>query len=247
MIKLFVSDLDGCLAYPFQSPEWKSISRIRELNLKSYDDEQIPKLTILSGRPMPYTEAIAQWMGVDVPMIFESGGGMYAFKDNELKWNQHFDKKARQSVVEIKEWMENNILKRYSKTIPEFAKFTDAGLINPSYKKIKLIHKEVHNYIKRNYPDFEVHHTEISVNVISRNSNKGEGLKMLADELRLDLSEIAYIGDTSGDVPALELAGMSFAPINATDYVKDIADIIVAEATLGVLEAYEYVIDMNKG
>ena len=246
MIKLFVSDLDGCLAHPFQSPDWGTVTRIKELNRLSASDPAVPPFTILSGRPLPFVEAIGQWLEVDVPMIFESGGGMYAFRNNELRWNPHFDEEARASIIEIKEWMDENLVQKFDKTIAEFTKFTDAGLINPNHEKIKLMHKELLNYISENYPRFEVHDTEISINVILKMANKGEGLKFLCNRMNLTPEEVAYIGDSSGDIPALKIAGRSFAPLNATSHAKETAGLVVSEATLGVLEAYERVIELNR-
>lgn len=246
MIKLFVSDLDGCIAHPFYSPDWDAISQIKKLNNLSKTNPEIPPLTICSGRPLPFVEAVAQWLDVDSPMIFESGGGMYNFTDNKLKWNPHFDDAARNSIIEIKHWLENEVIVHHPGTIPEFTKFTDAGLINPDSSKIRIMHKEILNHIHQNYSSFEVHDTEVSVNVILKKTNKAEGIRLLCSELGLEPDEIAYIGDSSGDVPALEIVGKSFAPINATSHVKKTVDLVTEEATHGVLEAYHHIIEYNK-
>ncbi len=246
MIKLFVTDLDGCIAHPFVTPDWEAISRIRELNLLSEKVPGIPPLSILSGRPLPFVEAVGQWLGVRLPMVFESGGGMYQFKDNKLSWNASFDVHERQAIVEIKEWMEKHLISRYENTIAEFTKFTDAGLINPDTEKIKHMYKQLQKHIEQHYPAFEVHFTEISINVILTDANKGSGLQYLCSELNIGLHEVAYIGDSGGDVPALKIAGKAFAPANATADAKQAAHYEVGEATLGVLEAYEKLIAWNK-
>lgn len=246
MIKLFVTDLDGCIAHPFVTPDWEAISRIRKLNLLSETDSGIPPLTILSGRPLPFVEAVGQWLGVRLPMVFEGGGGMYQFRNNELSWNAFFDMAARQAIVEIKEWMEKHLISRYENTIAEFTKLTDAGLINPDTEKIKRMYKQLQGHIEQHYPAFEVHFTEISINVILKDANKGSGLQNLCAELNIGLHEVAYIGDSGGDVPALKIAGKAFAPGNATAGAKEAAHYEVAEATLGVLEAYEKLIAWNK-
>jgi hypothetical protein len=93
---------------------------------------------------------------------------------------------------------------------------------------------------------FEVHATDISVNIILKKANKGEGITNLCELLNLDLSEVAYIGDSSGDLPGLKIVGKSFAPINAKSFVKDTAEIVTKETTAGVLEAYEYLVEHNK-
>jgi HAD superfamily hydrolase (TIGR01484 family) len=246
MIKLFITDLDGCLAHPFLSPDWEAISQIRALNMQSREDTTIPKLTICSGRPFPYVEAVGQWLNVDIPMLFESGGGMYDINTNEITWNPHFNKEAREAVTEIKTWMEKTLIKHYKGTYPEFAKFTDAGLVNPDPAKIALMHDEVLNYVGTKYPMFEVHVTDVSVNVILKKTNKGQGIRNLCEKLNIGLDEVAYIGDSSGDIPGLEIVGKSYAPKNAKEYVKEIVDSVTQEATLGVLEVYEELIAANR-
>lgn len=245
MIKLFISDLDGCVAHPFVSPDWKAISRIKELNNLSKSDSAIPPLTICSGRPMPFVEAISQWLDIRFPALFESGGGIYDLKTNELTWNPHFDDAARATILEIKDWMKKHLISKFDGTIPEFTKFTDAGIINPEKSQITLMHKEIVNHVHKNYPRFEVHDTDVSVNVILKKTNKAEGLKFLCNMLDLNLEEVAYIGDSSGDVEALKIAGKSYAPINAGSFVKETANMVTGEATFGVLEAYEDLIEFN--
>ncbi|HET8864377.1 MAG TPA: HAD family hydrolase [Gracilimonas sp.] len=247
MIKLFITDLDGCVTHPFLSPDWKAVTRIKELSRLSKEDKNIPALTICSGRPFPYVEAIGQWLDVDLPMLFESGGGIYDIKTNEITWNPHFDNEAKQAVAEIKEWLEGTLIKNYKGTYPEFAKYTDAGLVNPDTSKITLMHQEVLNHVGDKYPMFEVHATDVSVNIILKKANKGEGIRFLSEKLEIDLNEIAYIGDSSGDIPGLSIVGKSFAPINAKSFIRDKVDTVTREATEGVLEVYEQLIAYNRG
>ena len=236
------------MAHPFISPDWEAISQIKELNRQSKEDETIPGLTICSGRPFPYVEAVGQWLDVDYPMLFESGGGIYDIKTNELTWNPHFNKEAKDSVAEIKEWLEHTLIKNYEGTYPEFAKYTDAGLVNPDPSKIALMHEEVLNYMGERFPLFEVHTTDVSVNIILKKANKGEGIRFLCKKLGLKPEEVAYIGDSSGDIPALEIVGRSFAIQNAKPFVKEVVDTVTNnDTTKGVLEAYNLIIDYNKG
>ncbi|WP_428236175.1 HAD hydrolase family protein [Gracilimonas sp.] len=246
MIKLFITDLDGCISHPFVSPNWEAVTKIKELNQRSREEEEIPALTICSGRPFPYVECVAQWLDVNIPMVFESGGGMYDFNTNEITWNPHFDDEAKAAVAEIQDWINGTLVKNYKGTYPEFAKYTDVGLVNPDPSKVALMHQEVLNYVPERYPMFEVHATDISVNIILKKANKGVGIRLLCELLEIDLNEVAYIGDSSGDMPGLEIVGKSFAPVNAKSFVKDAVDQVTKETTEGVLEAYEELIAYNK-
>ncbi len=50
--------------------------------------------------------------------------------------------------------------------------------------------------------------------------DKEKPLRILLDKYRLQPGQIAYIGDDIGDIPAMEMAGISFAVADAVDLVK---------------------------
>ncbi len=245
MIKLFITDLDGCVTDPFITPDWKAFSKVRQMNLNSHFDDNIPPLTICTGRPMPYAEAMAQVLGIRLPFLFESGGGMYDVINNKLTWNTALTKQREQEVIEIKEWAKDRLINKFPSSISEFTKFTDIGIINPDPKVIYECRDIAEDYIGANYPHFEVHFTEVSVNIILKKANKGEGIKMITEHLGYQLSEIAYIGDSSGDIPGLQIVKLPFAPANAADSVKQVARVMRGTSTDGVLEAYHAIIEYN--
>ncbi len=246
MIKLFITDLDGCISMPFIPPKWDIISEIKELNELSKTDSTIPPMTICTGRPMPYAEAVYQWLGMYKPFLFESGGGVYDMSQNKLHWHPTFDEQREQELSELKSHLKKNFIEKYPNTIPEFAKFTDSGIINQTPAVIYEMYPQIKKYVEENYPDFEVHYTDVSINVISKSTNKGEGIRFLCQLLELELSEVAFIGDTGGDRPGLEIVGMPFAPANGKDTVKEVSEVMDGEDSEAVLQAYKKVIEYNR-
>lgn len=246
MIKLFITDLDGCISMPFVPPKWEMITQIKELNELSKTDKTVPPLTICTGRPMPYAEAVYQWLGMYKPFLFESGGGIYDMNENKLHWHPTFDKKRETELNELKVHLRKNFIDKYPDTIPEFAKFTDSGIINQEPEVIYAMYPEIKEYVSTNYSDFEVHYTDVSINVISKSTNKGEGIKFLCKLLNLELDEIAFIGDTGGDRPGLEIVGKPFAPKNAMESAKEVSDVMDGEEAEAVLQAYKKVIEYNR-
>lgn len=245
MIKLFITDLDGCMTDPFITPDWDAYSQIRALNLASANDDSIPPLSICTGRPMPYAEAQAQLLGIRLPFIFESGGGMYDVVKNEITWTPALTEEVEKEVLDIKAWSKVHLIEPYTAAIPEFAKFTDIGIIHQDSDIIDEMFDKSVEYISENHPLFEVHKTIVSVNIILKKANKGEGIKMLCNHFNLMLNEVAYIGDSSGDVPGLDIVGMAFAPSNSAQVAKDAAVVTKGESTRGVLEAYHSIIQSN--
>lgn len=246
MIKLFVLDIDGCISMPFETPSWDSVTKIRTLNEQSKSNEEIPAVTICSGRPLPYVEAVAQWLGVYHPLVFESGGGIYDTDENLVHWTPEFNDEVKKAVNDLKYWVQTEIVQKIPGTLPEFAKQTDVGIIHKDEPTIIRIYEALKNKVAATYPFMEVHRTEISVNCILTSANKGNGLKRLSEMTGIKLEEMAYIGDSSGDIPALKIAGKPFSPFNATASVKQVSQVMKGKAADGVLEAYLQIIEENK-
>ncbi len=245
MIKLFITDLDGCISTPFKTPDWDLLSQIRRLNEQSAHDMAVPSLSICSGRPFPYVEAVAQWLGLDNHVVFESAG-VYELATNKIRLLPAFDEEAAQHVRELKQWLHDEIVPLHDGLIIEFTKKMDAGIIHLDTNVIQEIYPKVSEYVRENYPRFEVHDTDVSINIILAENNKRNGILELCEVLDLSPEEVAYIGDSSGDIPGLKTVGRAFAPLNAADAVKEQAQVIDAEVTEAVLQAYRMVIKENR-
>lgn len=300
MIQLFVLDIDGCLTMPFQTPDWKALSEIRAIHEASESDPSIPPLTLCTGRPLPYAESVAQWMGIRLPFVFESAT-LFKWKGNEIisglptlsddayrgdsyprdaysgalntesgnasksvsytqakplktaSIRELYSSPLLKPVIELKEWLITELIPSYPGAVLEFTKMMDAGIVSDDTEEIKQIHHEILDHIDRYYTKdgvsvLEVHHTEISVNVLIRGNNKSMGLRLIEKETGISIQEMAYIGDSSGDIPALSIAGYGFAPANATNAVKQVSGVSVQaqESTEAVLNAYKFIVDQNR-
>lgn len=62
--------------------------------------------------------------------------------------------------------------------------------------------------------------------ILNKNSNKGNGVAMLADYLGIKAEEVICVGDAGNDAHMLEYAGLSVAMGNAFDEIKAIADYV---------------------
>ena len=60
----------------------------------------------------------------------------------------------------------------------------------------------------------------IAEDVMTGISAKRKALQALAEKYKLSLAEIAFMGDDLNDLPALTIAGLSAAPADATEDVK---------------------------
>lgn len=245
MIKLFVTDLDGCISFPFQAPVWDNVSQIRKLNEASRFDKTIPALSICTGRPYPYAEAVAQWLNVDIPFVFESAG-LYLWNGNYIKTALKNEKEDLLPISELRNWIQTEVLPAFPSAAVEFTKKFDAGVVAPEKSVIDAIHVLIRKKVEVSYPALEIHITDVSVNVLLGGNNKLQGMKLLAEELNITLDEIAYIGDTGGDIPALKEVKIAFCPSNATRAVKNVSKEMNGKTSEAVLAAYKEVIQYNR-
>jgi HAD superfamily hydrolase (TIGR01484 family) len=251
VIRLFVTDLDGCLSHPFRAPDWEPLLALTRLHARHAHDPHVPPLTLCTGRPLSYAAAVAQWLAVTTPILIESGSGMYDPVANRLAWSPTISARAEAALDRLRLRVHRELVARFPGTMPEFDKQRDVGVNNPDPGAIASLLEIITGMVRDldaelGDTELEVHHTAISVNVIPRAANKGAGLHWLGEHLGIKLSEMAYIGDSGGDISALRRAGMAFAPANAIDAVKAIATATRGEATAGVLEAYQAVIAANE-
>jgi hydroxymethylpyrimidine pyrophosphatase-like HAD family hydrolase len=245
MIKLFVTDLDGCISTPFKTPTWSAINSIRVLNEESLEDSTIPPITLCTGRPFPYAEAVGQWLNIRHPFVFESAG-LYHWDGNRIETALDDREETLAPIREVRDWIIKDVLPNYPNAILEFTKMMDAGIVCPDESVINEIHELALKRIPEIFPGLEIHTTEISINVLMPGNNKLQGLKLLGKTLNIGLDEMSYIGDTSGDAVALKEVKMPFAPSNARKVAKDVATELPFETTEAVLEAYRRVIAYNR-
>ncbi len=248
MVRLFVSDIDGCLSEPYEPFDLQVLGRIRELASAGRIPrvpEKPPAFTLCTGRPLGYAEAMAQVLGGALPFLFEAGGGMYDPVSGSRRWHPDFGVEDEKSVADIKHWLESRI--GTTSLSVDRGKHTQAGLIGADEIEIKRELGFVTEFVRVNHPGFSVAHTSISIDIMSKRLTKREGLTWLASELGIGVAEMAFIGDSNGDLGGLELVGTSFAPANATDQVKEAADTVTkGRHADGVLEAYLECIERNK-
>ncbi len=74
--------------------------------------------------------------------------------------------------------------------------------------------------------------------------NKKEVLSKLMSDLSLDSSQVASIGDDLNDLNMFSLSGISFAPFDAIEYVRNNADVVLTKkgGDGAVREMIEYIL-----
>lgn len=252
MIKLFISDIDGCISEPYQAMHLPALNKLAALAMEGgvmggtgEAEPIVPALSLCSGRPMPYVECVAQVLGIQMPVLFESGGGIFDPVNARVHWSPHLTTEVQQQVREVTQWLQHDCVPGTSMVV-DYAKRAHAGVIGPDPTEIIAAIPKVKQFVEDTGLDFDVLPTHLSVDIIPAGITKETGMKWLASELSLDLDEMAYIGDSLGDLKALQLVGHSFAPENAKDVVREGVECVTSAGIHGVLDAIKICMDRNQ-
>lgn len=243
MIELFVTDIDGCLGVPYTPYDLEGLKTLRgyaEEAGRPGDHPTNPALTICSGRPYPYVEAITQTLGIRTPVLFEAGGGQFDPEGAQTTWSPQWSGELETLMEEVRHWLATECLPGTGLML-DHAKRTHAGVASPDEDEIADLRPRVERFVAENASRLHVFTTDISIDIVPDGITKRHGLEWLADTLDVEMDEIAYIGDTNGDLEALGTVGTSFAPANAHDVVREQVDHVTEGRVLeGTLEAYRY-------
>ncbi|MFB6099328.1 MAG: HAD family hydrolase [Salinibacter sp.] len=238
MVKLFVTDIDGCLAEPYEAYDLEGVAALRRHAKR--EDEAAPALSICSGRSYPYVEAMTQALALTTPVLFEAGGGRFDPVAAQTTWSPALTDAVEAKLKTVERWFLTECIPGTSISL-DHAKRTQTGVVSPELDEILEVRSRAEQFVAEEAPGLHVFSTDISVDVVPPGITKKDGLEWLAAHLGVDLDDIAYIGDTDSDLKALKSVGLSFAPANATEEVRSRVDHVTDGAVLeGTLEAYRY-------
>lgn len=246
MIKLFLADIDGCLAAPYQPYDLDGFRMLADFARRAETDPSLPRLGICSGRAYAYVEAVAQALGLRGPALFESGGGRFDLPDARIRWSPHLTPEVEQALGGVRAYFHREVLPG-SGFAYDYGKRAQSGVVGTNAEEVERMAQEVDRIVSASFPTLAVHATPVSIDVVPRALTKRVGIETVAEQEGLAMAEVAFIGDTSGDIEALEAVGFSFAPQNAAQPVKDVVGVVTRGAVMdGVLEAYRWCVRHNE-
>lgn len=252
-VALFVSDIDGCLATPYQPYDLTRLQALADhaeaagaLRDDGTPATARPALTLCSGRPYPYVEAMAQTLGLVTPVLFESGAGRFDPVAAQTTWHPALTDALHEQLDEMRAWFRAEAVPGTQISL-DHAKRAQAGIVSPNPSDIEAVRPRALAFVENRLPDLTLFTTDVSIDVLSPEITKRAGLEWLGAHLRVPLSAMAYIGDTDGDIDALEAVGHAFAPANAHEPVQACVDTVTeASVAAGTCAAYAACIARNK-
>ncbi len=246
MIRLFLADIDGCLSEPYRPFDLDGFQTLRQWSARAETDERVPKIGICSGRSYAYVEAVAQALGLRAPALFESGGGRFDLEAARITWSPALTPEVEHALDACRAFLLADVVPESETVSFDYGKRSQAGIVSPVVGECEAFLPAVERFVTDLGADLRPYHTPYSVDVVPAALTKVRALRWLAEADGLDLSEVAFIGDTNGDAPAIEATGLGFAPQNAAQPARAAADHVTQGSVLdGVLEAYRVCLHRN--
>jgi hydroxymethylpyrimidine pyrophosphatase-like HAD family hydrolase len=223
-ISLIVTDVDGCVGRgEGRAYDLDVIQQLAEMNRAARRGEPVPAITLCTGRPGAYVDAMMQMLDGFMPAVFENGAGLYFSQGYRFAWNPTISHSARKTIQGVRALLEESIV---GAGIGYFQPGKELALTLfpwPGHTLAEVGAIAEQSLVGRDVPcSVEVGVT--SVGIWLDGINKGAGLHWLAEETGVPLDRMVGIGDDTGDISFLSLAGFSAAPQNAVPSVKAVVD-----------------------
>lgn len=226
-IGLIACDIDGCF-----NPGKNRVNSFKELSvLRQYNHQRIdtgaPPITFISGRPLPFVEAYANFLSVLDYCICENGAMAFHPATGEVLVNPIINDDGLSALYSAKESIKEEIRKGLPARL-EPGKEVSVSL-NPTDGEMPLqvLLQEVLPFIEPS--KLEATHSASAVDITVKGVNKGSGISWLGELQDLHPRNMVGVGDSEGDIPFLKRVGYAGAPNNASEAVKRVVSFISSE------------------
>ena len=234
-LRLIVFDIDGVLTDGEAQPwDLGLMGLLAELNRAARLDSSRPAVTLCSGRPAPYVDAMLQAIDGHLPAIFESGAGLYdptgyRFLPNPSLGSGNRMRQARQRL--------NRALVRPGHASIQPGKEYSLSLFPTEHTALEALEPLAREALGPLAERIDLVYSASCLNVMPAGIDKAGGLYFLAQVTGIPLAAMLAVGDSAVDGPMLRVAGYSAAPANASPYIQRLAQYVApSPAAQGVRE-----------
>jgi hydroxymethylpyrimidine pyrophosphatase-like HAD family hydrolase len=234
---LIVSDIDGCLQPESSTAmDLESLATIAEWNRAATERRDRPVVTMCSGRPQPFVEAMGKLIAnLTAPSVAENGVWVYDPAGNEYIMDPSITREHRAAVQEAREWLASEYGARGVSQQP--GKAASISLYHADTRVLKEIWPRIaEEFDRRGWP-LRVSMTWLYINCDLKHVSKGTGMKRLLAMTGMPRERVAGIGDTMSDLAIREHCGWFACPANAAEEIKLRADFVASQSEArGVVE-----------
>ncbi|HYE62573.1 MAG TPA: HAD hydrolase family protein [Phycisphaerales bacterium] len=220
-----ISDIDGCLGPESSAPvDADALARVAEWNRAAWSGDR-PALTVCSGRPQPYAEAICRIIANDLlPCVCEMGVWLYDPRDNRYIMDPAITAADKGAVIDMMRWADAELLPRG--VVYQPGKSASMSLWHPDTPFLMSLKPEIEQRIEREGWPIRVSNTVAWINCDLKHVSKATGLQRLMRMCGLEKERLIGIGDTLGDMAIRENVAFFACPSNAVPELKKVADYV---------------------
>lgn len=239
---LVICDIDGCLSPESSDPisihKLAEVARYNEL-AKSQQDR--PLVTVCSGRPEPFCEAMCRLLQNDrYPCVAENGVWVFDPVTNVYEMDPAITAEHLEMVHSTSAWVMKNYGKHGVTLQP--GKSASVTLYHPKPEYLQSILPELKAEAEASNWPFRMSMTWFYINCDFTFVTKATGIKRLLEATKIDPARTIGIGDTMSDKSIADTVSWFACPANAQDEIKQHADYISEyEQVDGVLDILQQV------
>ncbi|HYF14666.1 MAG TPA: HAD hydrolase family protein [Phycisphaerales bacterium] len=238
---LIISDIDGCLGPERHGPvDADGLARVSAWNRRSIGAGG-PAVTLCSGRPQPYAEAICRVIANDAaPIVCEMGVWLYDPRDNRYIIDPAITPGDMETVRACTAWIRHDLAPRGFVMQP--GKTASISLWHADTDFLMKHIPAIRDRVAAEGWNFRIGHTVAWVNLELAHVSKGSGIDRLTRMMNTPRGRLAGIGDTMGDMAIRERVAFFACPANADPGLKAHADFVATREEIeGVLEILEVI------
>jgi hydroxymethylpyrimidine pyrophosphatase-like HAD family hydrolase len=234
---LIISDVDGCLAPESAAPmDLENLARVAEHNRRALAAGGLPPLTVCTGRPQPFAEAICRLLAnTRVPCVAENGVWLYDPGRNHYEIDPAITAAHLDAVHDAARLLAERYAERGVTQQP--GKAASVTLYHPDVAVLQEIFPEVQKLLEERGWPFRVSMTWFYINCDLAHISKASGIERLLRTTTADPTRLAGIGDTLSDLPIAERVAFFACPANADPELQARADYVSPHSeTAGVVD-----------
>ena len=228
-IRIIVSDIDGCIS-PEESVAWDldGFAEFAKLSrAASAGTSALPPLTLCTGRPQPYVEALMKILDIRLPVICENGAVIYDLPENRAQYAPNVTPAKIAGLRHLRQFIEEAILPAFPGSVLQFGKEAQLSVFSKNPSVFTAMRGQIDTFIAA-HADIQVdtNTSHYYLNISLAGVDKGSAIRKVLADLKIGRDEAAGIGDTEGDLPLRENVAFFACPANATPDVKNVADYV---------------------
>ncbi len=227
-IKLIALDIDGVISKGMKSNfNYTILNILANINIRAKKNPYYPPVTVITGRPQPYVEALLQIIKGFVPAVFEQGTGYYHPKEYTVSKNP--DLKNMDIFYEMKNKILTEIIRKNNSVFMQPGKEYTVSMYSTDREEHENLKKAVLDKNPEWAEYFDFIYSSNCLNIIPKGFHKGKGIDLLSEKSGVAAENILGVGDSDVDVPFLKKTGYSAAPANSSEKVKKTAGYIASK------------------